>query len=143
MRRSITISHDKVTYFDNVRTDIDSLTEGVCRDVKSKWKVQYYNIPVCFDIETSSFMDQNEKRSCMYIWMFSIDDNIIIGRTWEDFLYLCDELVKRYSLHWKFRRMVIYVQNLSYEFQWICHYFKWQKVFALDNRIPLSAMSGL
>ena len=141
MRRSITISHDKVTYFDNVRTDIDSLTEGVCRDVKSKWKVQYYNIPVCFDIETSSFMDQNEKRSCMYIWMFSIDDNIIIGRTWEDFIYLCDELVKRFSLHWKFRRMVIYVQNLSYEFQWICHYFKWQKVFALDNRIPLSALT--
>ena len=141
MRRSITISHDKVTYFDNVKTDIDALTEDVCRDVKSKWKVQYYNIPVCFDIETSSFMDQDEKRSCMYIWMFSIDDNIIIGRTWEDFLYLCDELVTRFSLHWKFRRMIIYVQNLSYEFQWLCHYFTWHKVFALDNRIPLTALT--
>ena len=73
--------------------------------------------------------------------MFSIDDNIIIGRTWEDFLYLCDELVKAFSLHWKFRRLVIYIQNLSYEFQWFCRLFKWHKVFALDNRIPLSALT--
>ena len=141
MQKSITISHDKVTYFDDVKTDLDLLFDGVCRDVKSKWKINYYNIPVCFDIETSSFMDQGEKRSCMYIWMFSIDDNIIIGRSWEEFLYLCRELVKTFSLHWKFRRMVVYVQNLSYEFQWLCHYFQWHKVFALENRIPLTALT--
>ena len=141
MLKSITISHDKVVYFDNVHTDLDKLFKNVCRDVKKKWKVEYYNIPVCFDIETSSFYDHNEKRSCMYIWMFSIDDNIIIGRTWEDFEMLCSELVKKFSLHWKFRRMVIYVQNLSYEFQFICKRFKWYKVFALDNRIPLTALT--
>ena len=145
MRRSITISTDEVNYWDDVKTDLPELFADVNRDIKKRWKTDYYNIPVCFDIETSSFCQQNEKRACMYIWMFSIDDNIIIGRTWEDFLFLCDSLVKEFSLHWKFRRMVIYIQNLSYEFQWFCQYFKWKKVFALSNRIPLSALteSGL
>lgn len=141
MQRSITISTDTVNYWDDVKTDLPELFVDVNRDIKKRWKIDYYNIPVCFDIETSSFYQQNEKRACMYIWMFSIDDNIIIGRTWEEFIFLCDNLVKEFSLHWKFRRMVIYIQNLSYEFQWFCQYFKWKKVFALSNRIPLSALT--
>lgn len=141
MRRSITISTDEVNYWDDVKTDLPELFADVNRDIKKRWKTDYYNIPVCFDIETSSFYQQNEKRACMYIWMFSIDDNIIIGHTWEEFIFLCDNLVKEFSLHWKFRRMVIYIQNLSYEFQWFCQYFKWKKVFALSNRIPLSALT--
>ena len=141
MQKSIEISHDKVLYFDDVRSDLDKLFSDVNRDIKKKWKVEFYNIPVTFDIETSSFYEDNEKRCCMYIWMFSIDDNIIIGRTWEEFIYLCDELVKTFSLHYRFRRMIIYVQNLSYEFQFICNRFKWHKIFALDNRIPLTALT--
>lgn len=141
MQKSITISHDKVIYFDDVHTDLKALFKNVDRDIRKKWKVEYYNIPVCFDIETSSFYEYNEKRACMYIWMFSIDDNIIIGRTWDEFIFLCEELVKTFSLHWKYRRMIIYVQNLSYEFQFICRRFKWHKVFALDNRIPLTALT--
>lgn len=141
MQKYIIISDEKVIYYDDVKTDLGDIFEKVDRDIKRKWKVDYYNIPVCFDIETSSFYQDSEKKACMYIWMFSIDDNIIIGRTWEDFLFLCNELVKEFSLHWKFRRMTIYVQNLSYEFQWFCRRFKWQKVFALDNRIPLSALT--
>lgn len=141
MQKSITISHDKVIYFDDVHADLKALFKNVDRDIRKKWKVEYYNIPVCFDIETSSFYEYNEKRACMYIWMFSIDDNIIIGRTWDEFIFLCEELVKTFSLHWKYRRMVVYVQNLSYEFQFICRRFTWHKVFALDNRIPLTALT--
>lgn len=141
MRRFTTVSNDNVSYYDNVYTDLPEIFQKVDRDIKRRWKVDYYNIPVCFDIETSSFYQNNEKRACMYIWMFNIDDNIIIGRSWKEFIYLCNELVKEFSLHWKFRRMVIYIQNLSFEFQWICQYFKWHKVFAITNRIPLSALT--
>ena len=98
MQKSIIISDEKVIYYDDVKTDLGDIFEKVDRDIKRKWKVDYYNIPVCFDIETSSFYQDNEKKACMYIWMFSIDDNIIIGRTWEDFLFLCDELVKEFFL---------------------------------------------
>lgn len=141
MKKHITVSHDEVIYYDDVQNDLGELFKDVNRDIKKKWKVEYYNIPVCFDIETSSFYDQDEKRSCMYIWMFSIDDNIIVGRSWKEFIYLCRELVETFSLHYKFRRMVCYVQNLSYEFQWIAQRFKWVKVFATDNRLPLTALT--
>ena len=73
MHRCIQISHDEVFYYDNVYTDLDELFTPVNRKTNKKWKVEYYNIPVTFDIETSSFYDQDEKRACMYIWMFSID----------------------------------------------------------------------
>lgn len=128
-------------YFDDVENDVGELLADVDRNIRRKWKIDYYNIPVTFDIETSSFYEDDEKRSCMYIWMFSIDDNIIIGRSWEEFTKLCDVLVNTFSLHYRYRRMIIYVQNLSYEFQFICNRFKWHKVFALDNRIPLSALT--
>lgn len=141
MRRCIQISHDNVTYYDNVYTDLDELFDPVSRKTNKKWKVDYYNIPVTFDIETSSFYDHDEKRACMYIWMFSIDDNIIIGRSWDEFFYLCDRMVSYFSLHWKFRRMPIYIQNMGFEFQWFCRRFKWHNVFALDTRIPLTALT--
>ena len=141
MHRCIQISHDEVFYYDNVYTDLDELFTPVNRKTNKKWKVEYYNIPVTFDIETSSFYDQDEKRACMYIWMFSIDDQIIIGRSWDEFMYLCDRLVKHFSLHHKFRRMPVYIQNLGFEFQWFCTRFKWKKVFALDTRIPLTALT--
>lgn len=141
MKQFITIMSDKVSYYDDVSMDLDELFKNVDRTIRKKQKIEYYNIPVTFDIETSSFYDQGEKRSCMYIWMFSIDDNIIIGRTWNEFFVLCDALVKKFSLHWKYRRMIIYIQNLGFEFQFFCHRFKWKKVFALDPRVPLTALT--
>lgn len=141
MKQHITILHDDVTYYDDVSNDIEALFKNVSMKKRKKWKMEYYDIPVCFDIETSSFYDHGEKAATMYIWMFSIDDNIIIGRTWDEFILLCDKLVSHFSLHPKFRRMIIYVQNLSFEFQWFCQRFTWQKVFALDNRIPLTALT--
>lgn len=145
MKRFITIMNDTVPYYDDVSMDLDMLCENVERRLRKKHKIEYYDIPVTFDIETSSFYDHNEKRACMYIWMFSIDDNIIIGRSWNEFITLCEYLVKKFSLHWKYRRMIIFIQNLGFEFQWFCNRFKWHKIFALDPRVPLTALteSGL
>lgn len=137
-----TDSHEKIQYYDNVYEDLEELFSKVDRKIRKKYKIEYYDIPVTFDIETTSFYEDNEKRACMYIWMFSIDDNIIIGRTWDEFEHLCKELVQYFSLHPKFRRMIIYVQNLGYEFQFISHRFQWEKVFALAKRIPLTALTS-
>lgn len=134
--------YDEVNYFDNVFTDIGSLLDGINRKTRRKYKIEYYDIPCCFDIETSSFIDADgDKSGCMYIWMFSIDDHIIIGRSWDEFMELIKQLKDKLSLHPKFRRLICYVQNLGYEFQWFCKRIKWEKVFALDTRIPLTALS--
>ena len=143
MQKCIGILHDDVNYYDDIYADYEQLFNGVCRDVKRKYKVEYYNIPVTFDIETTSFYEGDEKRACMYIWMFSIDDHIIIGRTWDEFLFLCEKLKEFFSLDPDIRRMVVYVQSLGFEFQFISGHFTWEKVFALDNRIPLTALNSL
>lgn len=145
MRKSIKFLNDslseEVFYYDNVHEDFEHFIHGIDRSCKRKRKIDYYNIPCCFDIETSSFYDNGNKAACMYIWMFSIDDHIIIGRTWDEFILLLDLLHDKLSLHIKYRRLVCYIQNLGFEFQWFCHRIKWAKVFATDERAPLTALS--
>lgn len=96
----------------------------------------YYNHPVSFDIETSSFYshdDRHEKTAIMYIWQFCIDDIVVTGRTWQQFHALMIRLVFWLELN-ENRKMIIYVHNLSYEFQFIRKLFTWSKVFALEPR---------
>ena len=123
--------------------------------IKSKDKI-YYNLAMSFDIETSSFYeDKNgviytnddyrklkntvkaEKKAIMYIWQFAIEENVIIGRTWNDFLYFCKKLYDFLNL--KERYIVVYVHNLSYEFQFICKWFTWIDIFADSERKPIKA----
>lgn len=132
---------DEVLYYDDVENDFKDFINGICRQTKRKQKIEYYNIPCAFDIETSSFYDHGEKSGCMYIWMFSIDDHIIIGRTWDEFILLLKLLHDALSLHNNFRRLVCYVQNLGYEFQWFCNRIQWEKVFAINYREPLTALT--
>lgn len=101
--------------------------------VKKRNGARYLNAPVSFDIETSSFTDHGEKRACMYLWSFGINGNTVLGRTWQEFTELCSSLVDFLHLG-EDRRICCYVHNLAYEFQWIQHYFEWDKIFALDTR---------
>ena len=142
MLRYLRISHEEVAYYDDVENDFEDFITGICRDTKRKYKIEYYNIPCTFDIETSSFYDKDgNKAGCMYIWMFSIDDHVTIGRTWDSFLLLLDKLHDKLSLHNDFRRLVCYVQNLGFEFQWFCKRIQWAKVFAIKYREPLTALT--
>lgn len=123
--------------------------------IKSKDKI-YYNLAMSFDIETSSFYeDKNgviytnddyrklknqvraDKKAIMYIWQFAIEENVIIGRTWNDFLYFCKKLYDFLNL--KERYIIVYVHNLSYEFQFICKWFNWIDIFADSERKPIKA----
>lgn len=108
--------------------------------VKSSDKVEYYNIPAAMDIETSSFYENNEKRSIMYAWMLGINDSICMGRNWSDLIDTLDIVIKIYNLSLQ-KRLVIYVHNLAYEFQYICKRFEWFEVFSLDIRKPVKAIT--
>lgn len=106
--------------------------------------IEIYNLPCSFDIETYSFYQDGEKRALMYIWMFSFGGLCIVGRTWEEFIRMLDEIIEELGLHEK-KQLFIYVHNLAYEFQWICKRLSWSKVFAIDERKPVYAItdSGL
>ena len=108
--------------------------------IKSNKKIEYANVPCAFDIETSSFYEDEEKRGVMYAWVLGINGKCILGRTWNEFVNVIQRIVDFYSLN-KNRRMIIYVHNLSFDFQWFRKWITWEKVFATDERIPLYALS--
>lgn len=109
--------------------------------IKDNKKVWYYNVPVSFDIEVSSFKSIHmDKKCCMYMWSFAIYDKVIIGRTWEEFIKMCYELSEELMLD-ENNRLVIYVHNLSYEFQFIRKWFEWKSVFSLEKRKPIKALT--
>lgn len=100
-------------------------------------KIFYLNLPFAFDIETTSFFDINgEKRAIMYIFMMSLNGNYVYGRTWEDFDYILNKLQEVYKLN-KSHKLIIYIHNLSYEFQFLIGHTKISNVFARDERHPL------
>lgn len=111
-------------------------------------QVSYINLPMSFDIETSTIQtkggDNPEYIGFMYIWMFAIADIGIYGRTWEEFKQLKTWLVRTFKLH-AMRRACIYAHNLGYEFQFMRNFLQVESVFARQKRKPIkvSADSSL
>lgn len=119
----------------NLLEFIQSLTDF---PTLQKKKIDYLNVPAAFDIETSSFYDSGEKRAIMYFWMFGINNHIVTGRTWDEFKTLLLLVQTKLNLS-ENRRLVVYVHNLAYEFQFIRKHFNWNDVFLLDERKPVYA----
>lgn len=113
--------------------------------VRDNKRVEYYNVPAGFDIEVSSFYQGEKKpenkRGVMYIWQFGIFNLVTTGRTWKEFEVLISMVQKILSLN-ENRRLVVYVHNLPYEFQFIRKHFDWEEVFILTERKPVYATTG-
>lgn len=102
--------------------------------VTNNKKIEYYNFSVSFDIETTSFYNENNiKSACMYVWQINFFNNITIGRNWQEFVELIDKITNIYKTNDK-KRIIIYVHNLSFEFQFIRKRFNWIEVFSLETR---------
>lgn len=91
-----------------------------------------------FDIETTTYQmsiidDEPQYNAFMYQWQFCIDDKVIMGRTWEEFLDLLELLRKHLGLSHN-HYFVIYVHNLPFEFQFFRNFVKLTNVFALERR---------
>ncbi len=117
---------------EDIITDVEFIKKGKSELVA--------NCSAVFDIETSSFYKGNIKQATMYAWVLGLNGKCIRGRTWFEFISAINYLVDYYKLTLE-KRLIIYVHNLSYEFQWFKDYFKWDKVFAVDNRKPVYAIT--
>ena len=100
-------------------------------------RIKMYNVPASFDIETSSYYSMGEKRATMYVWSFCLNGSTILGRTWEDWLTVLEFIEGR--LHTDKIKLIIYVHNLGYEFQFMRGWFLWDDVFAVKERRPVHA----
>lgn len=123
-------------FYDNVYQILDANVETV----KDGRKNQILNIPAVFDIESTSFYEDKNKRCCMYAWVFGLNGKCIRGRTWKEFLDALKIVERFYDLSSR-KRLIIYVHNLSFEFQWIRKWFNWERVFSLEERKPIYAIT--
>lgn len=71
----------------------------------------------------------------MYLWQIDLNGICFYGRSWHQFV----DLVNRMSEFTQHTKLIIYVQNLAYEFQFMRKYFKWDRVFAREKRKPFEA----
>ena len=107
--------------------------------------IEYSNVAFGFDTETTSTIIKNDtKFAFIYEWTFGYfyhyKYHIVYGRKIEEFFELLDILQYRYNLNEK-RRLVIYIHNFAFEFQFIRKYIEWKSVFATNDRYPIKAVS--
>lgn len=105
-----------------------------------------WNIPAAFDIETSSFFQQLEngeesKVAIMYVWTVSIAGFVFMGRTWNEYIEFIEAIKNEFNLNYN-HRLIFYVHNLAFDFSFFRKWFEWVKVFSLDHRKPVYAISS-
>lgn len=100
-------------------------------------KRHYIGITTAFDIETTLLDDIQQ--SVMYIWQWQFGtDYTVIGRTWDEFLDLQKRIKNALPAD---RWLVVYVHNLSYEFQFLKGIYQFfpDDVFAVASRKVVKA----
>lgn len=145
----ITVEEFNFPQFMKIKTEVGK------RGRQSYVQTKYFkNIITAFDIETTrlywlngEFITQEsllelskEEQDCieteaiMYIWQWHFDGiGTVIGRTWDEFKIFSKKLAE--SMH-AVEKIVIYVHNLSHEFQYLRGIYNFQndEIFATDTR---------
>lgn len=103
------------------------------RGNKGGRKLDYLDTYATFDVETTRVDIGEEPHSVVYVWMFYFKqfDLMITGRTIEEYYDFLLRLKEHLLYH-----LVIYVHNLSYEFQFLSGVYDFtnDEVFAVKNR---------
>lgn len=123
-------------------SDFQTLRECSKRGRK-KNPITYYDVEMAFDIETTTLEKLDYERynktgekvvkgtAFLYQWQFCIKDTVCFGRTWNEFLSFCEKLHLYLKTSDK-KRAVVYVHNLSYEFQFMKDFVEFDEIFARD-----------
>lgn len=100
--------------------------------------IYYLNKAVSFDTETTSIIEDNVKKSWCYIWQMCFDGYVFYSRELQefaDFIIAIHQYICRDECDY----ILIYVHNLSFDFQFIRKYLEFNKCFALKSRTPIYA----
>lgn len=110
--------------------------------VRAGNKQQYYlNGDFAVDIEVTSFYYDGIKRAYPYIMMCNLCGNIIYCRYLSELAEIFQRLKKRYNLTDR-RRLIMFVHNLSYEFQFFRDVCNFIEVFARAKYKPLKCLDS-
>lgn len=99
-----------------------------------KYKIRYYNLPCAFDIETTNINDDPKNRMAFpYHMQLMIGSTFITCRTIDELGQVFTSLQQFYGLDGK-KRMIMYVHNLPFEFQFIRCYFHFTDCMSKSQR---------
>lgn len=102
-----------------------------------KYGKTYIDIPMSFDIETSKYYADKVPYSTMYCWQTAINDVVIMGRYWFEFIKLL-ERIKEIIKPKKKQRVLCAVHNLSFEFSFMRDWLNVTDSFLKEQRTPLT-----
>lgn len=104
-------------------------------------KNAYINTPCAFDIETTTVSYGDVHFAFMYQWQFDImiEDvhYVCFGRTAEELKTFVSNMHYALGLSEK-KKLVVYVHNLAYEYQFLKNFFDTERLFATEKRKPLT-----
>lgn len=85
--------------------------------------------------ENSPSKDKFRPYAYMYQWQFCLDDEVVFGRTWEEFVTLLHALEVNMNLSLK-TRLVVWVHNLGFEWQFMRNFIEFEDGFFIEERSP-------
>ena len=88
----------------------------------------------------NKFCGNTTKVAIMYCFTIGINGHSYFGRTYDELFEMLQLFTNTFNLS-KERRLVVYVHNLAYEFQFFYKRFTWLKIFATNPRTPLTALT--
>ena len=110
------------------------LASGIKLAYDKRSKAYYYDISCALDTETTNLIqDEEHKYSWIYIFQIMIGDVFITCRTFTELKTIFGNLKNMYNLSEK-QRLLIYIHNLPFEFQFMRTEFQTSELLARKNR---------
>lgn len=136
-------------------------------DGSKNLRIEYLDELVSYDTETSSWrfnvltgaiysqsqleaMSDDEKQavhavsqpaSCVYAHTFAVAGKGCLLRSWGEFLAAYNKLCKHYKVSYT-RRLIVWVQNLPYEFQFMRKRLNFKETFSVGDRAVVRAITA-
>ena len=126
--------------YEKIRPELETVKKRIKSDNGFRI-IELYNCPAAFDTENSSFYEGENKVAITYVWSFCINGVTVLGRTWPEYLYFINTLSSLLHCNDK-KRLVVYVHNLGYDFQFMRKRFEWNDVFSIKERTPIYAVTN-
>lgn len=106
---------------------------------------KYIDLVCAFDIETTTVTSDKcsyfgNDFGFMYVWQFACEMTVCMGRTWAEYKTFIERLCE--AVDCEGRKLVVYVHNLAFEFQFMRDFFEVGKVFCRSKRGVVYAEMG-
>lgn len=134
--------YNKKAYDHDIIKLLSEIVNNCNKKIISQRGQKIFTLKCGYDTETTRITEI--KKSFVYIHQFAIEDYQILFRTWEQFTFffkLLNSLIRDKNKGKKTHtNIIIWVANLSYEFQFFRKHLQINEVFARTERQPLKVV---